>query len=135
MSAPDTISPRMTERARKVLDVSLREALAHGQNYIGTEHLLLALLRDHDSLASEALTSIASEEKIRNEVMTRLLGERRAEKVTKKEAPTTPPKALDVAKEMVREVAEVGGLDSHAIALLQALALVAVAEELGGAEI
>lgn len=36
---------RRTESARKVPDLALREALAHGHNYIGTEHYLLALIK------------------------------------------------------------------------------------------
>ena len=40
-----------TPRAKKVLELSIREALALGHNYIGTEHLLLALIRENDGVA------------------------------------------------------------------------------------
>ncbi len=40
-----------TPRAKKVLELSLREALTLGHNYIGTEHLLLGLVRENDGVA------------------------------------------------------------------------------------
>ena len=43
-------------RAKKVLELSLREALALGHNYIGAEHILLGLLREGDGLAAQILT-------------------------------------------------------------------------------
>jgi ATP-dependent Clp protease ATP-binding subunit ClpC len=48
-----------TERAKAVLGVSLRDALQLGQNYIGTEHLLLALLHVEDGLAPMVLARLA----------------------------------------------------------------------------
>jgi len=44
-----------TPRAKKALEISLREALALGDNFIGTEHLLLGLLREGQGLAAEIL--------------------------------------------------------------------------------
>lgn len=46
-----------TPRAKKILELALREALQLGHNYIGTEHLLLGLLRDPDGLVSQILTT------------------------------------------------------------------------------
>ncbi len=45
-----------TPRAKKVLELSLREALALAHNYIGTEHILLGLIREGDGLAAQILT-------------------------------------------------------------------------------
>ena len=50
-----TGSPPFTPRAKKVLELSLREALQLGHNYIGTEHMLLAMLGDTDSPAERIL--------------------------------------------------------------------------------
>ncbi len=47
-----------TPRAKKALELALREALQLGHNYIGTEHLLLGLLRDGDGIALQALASL-----------------------------------------------------------------------------
>ena len=47
-----------TPRAKKVLELSLREALQLGHNYIGTEHILLGLVRDRDALAARALSEL-----------------------------------------------------------------------------
>jgi ATP-dependent Clp protease ATP-binding subunit ClpC len=44
-----------TQRARKVLELSLREALEQRQRFIGTEHILLALLRDSDDVGAQVL--------------------------------------------------------------------------------
>ncbi len=47
-----------TPRSKKVMELTLREALRFEHNYIGTEHLLLALLREGDGVAPQALTAI-----------------------------------------------------------------------------
>ncbi len=47
-----------TPRAKKVLEVAAQEARAMGHRYIGTEHLLLALVKDDDSVAANVLTSM-----------------------------------------------------------------------------
>ena len=53
-SAP-TGSPPFTPRAKKVLELSLREALQLGHNYIGTEHMLLGLVREGEGVAAQVL--------------------------------------------------------------------------------
>lgn len=73
----DVMTERFTERARKVLEMSLREALALGHNYVGTEHILLALLRDEESLAYKVLDVIGGDggvKTIRDEVIHQLMG-------------------------------------------------------------
>jgi hypothetical protein len=47
-----------TPRAKKVLELSLREALQLGHNYIGTEHILLGLIREGSGVAAQALTKL-----------------------------------------------------------------------------
>jgi ATP-dependent Clp protease ATP-binding subunit ClpC len=47
-----------TPRAKKVLELGLREALSHGHNYIGTEHLLLAVARENDGVAAQVLLGL-----------------------------------------------------------------------------
>ncbi len=47
-----------TPRAKKVLELSLREALQMGHNYIGTEHILLGLLREGEGVAAKVLNSM-----------------------------------------------------------------------------
>ena len=47
-----------TPRAKKVLELSLREALQLGHNYIGTEHILLGLIREGEGVAAQVLTGL-----------------------------------------------------------------------------
>jgi len=59
-----------TPRAKKVLELALEEANNLGHNYIGTEHLLLGLLREHDSVAAQALTALGLKlDALRDEVL------------------------------------------------------------------
>src|SRR5918999_897255 len=65
---------RFTERARKVLELALREALQLGHNYIGTEHILLGLVRESEGVAARVLSNLdVDPDKIRREVV-RMLG-------------------------------------------------------------
>ncbi len=52
---------RFTDRGKRVLALAQDEAIRHNHNYIGTEHLLAALLRDGDTVAARALTSLGIE--------------------------------------------------------------------------
>jgi 5S rRNA maturation endonuclease (ribonuclease M5) len=64
-----------TPGARKVLELSLREAVSLGHNYIGTEHILLGLARENEGVAARILLDFdADGEKIRNEVLRTLSG-------------------------------------------------------------
>lgn len=47
---------RLSARAQKVFELALREALQLGCNYIGTEHILLALIREGEGVAAKVLT-------------------------------------------------------------------------------
>ena len=66
-----------TPRAKKVLEQSLREALALGHHYIGTEHLLLGLLGDGEGVGARALAALGADDaRIREQVLALLRGER-----------------------------------------------------------
>jgi ATP-dependent Clp protease ATP-binding subunit ClpC len=59
-----------TPRAKKVLQLSLKEALAMNHNYIGTEHILLGLARENDGVAARILLNLgADSERVRNAVI------------------------------------------------------------------
>ena len=59
-----------TSRAKKVLELGLREALQHGDNYIGTEHHLLALIREADGVAAQVLVASGADlNRARQQVM------------------------------------------------------------------
>src|SRR6187431_325963 len=62
-------------RAKKVFELALREVLSLGHNYIGTEHILLGLVRENEGVAARILLDFdADSEKIRNEVIRMLSG-------------------------------------------------------------
>jgi ATP-dependent Clp protease ATP-binding subunit ClpA len=61
-----------TPRAKKVLELSLREALQLKHNYIGTEHILLGLLREGEGIAAQILASRHPLDRIRGEVLAQL---------------------------------------------------------------
>ena len=62
-----------TPRAKKVLELSLREALQLGHNYIGTEHILLGLVREREGMAARILAARgASDQRVRNVVLDEL---------------------------------------------------------------
>ena len=50
-----------TPRAKKVLELSLREALQLGHNYIGTEHILLGLIKEGEGVAAEVLQNLGAD--------------------------------------------------------------------------
>jgi len=64
-----------TPRAKKVLELSLREALQLGHNYIGTEHILLGLIREGEGVAAKVLVKLGTElERLRSQVLKSLSG-------------------------------------------------------------
>jgi len=58
---PPSGSPPFTPRAKKVLELSLREAIQLNQSYIGTEHLLLGLVREGKGVAANILVSLGAD--------------------------------------------------------------------------
>jgi Clp amino terminal domain, pathogenicity island component len=64
-----------TPRAKKVLELSLREALQLGHNYIGTEHILLGLIREGEGVAARALVGLGADlDRVRQQVVQVLSG-------------------------------------------------------------
>ncbi len=64
-----------TPRAKKVLELSLREALQLGHNYIGTEHILLGLIREGEGVAAQVLVKLGADlTKVRQQVIQLLSG-------------------------------------------------------------
>jgi hypothetical protein len=73
-SAPTGHIP-FTPRAKKVLELSLREALQLGHNYIGTEHILLGLIREGEGVAARVLVGLGADlDRVRGQVVHVLAG-------------------------------------------------------------
>ena len=73
-SAPSGHIP-FTPRAKKVLELSLREALQLGHNYIGTEHILLGLIREGEGVAAQVLVKLGADlSRVRQQVIQLLSG-------------------------------------------------------------
>jgi len=76
-----------TPRAKKVLELSLREALQFGHNYIGTEHILLGLIREGNGVAAQVLVKLGADlNRVRQQVIQLLAGDQTSEPA----APGTP---------------------------------------------
>jgi ATP-dependent Clp protease ATP-binding subunit ClpC len=72
-----------TPRAKKVLELSLREALQLGHNYIGTEHILLGLIHEGDGVAAQVLVGLGVElDRTRQLVIQILTGRHQEESVS-----------------------------------------------------
>ncbi len=83
-----------TPRAKKVLEWALREALSLGHNYIGTEHILLGLVRESEGVAARILNDLEVDaDRVRQEVMRVLAGP------TRRQSRGTTPGATAESKE------------------------------------
>ena len=104
-----------TPRAKKVLELALREALSLGHNYIGTEHILLGLVRENEGVAARILLDFdADAEKIRNEIIRMLSGPGRRQAGTGSAPPgekTKSSKLLDQFGRNLTKLAVEGKLD------------------------
>ena len=102
-SGPDT------PLAMQVMPRAVGEAVAHGHDYIGTEHILLALFRAGDDTAAQALASLGAGEREVRDAITELLGEpgpiRHAPRRARKPVPRD-----DEIRRLRREVARLGDL-------------------------
>jgi ATP-dependent Clp protease ATP-binding subunit ClpA len=66
---PPSSSAPFTPRAKRVLELSLRESLSHGSTAVGTEHILLALARENESIAARILLDLGADQAtIRNAI-------------------------------------------------------------------
>jgi len=101
-----------TPRAKKVLELALREALSLGHNYIGTEHILLGLVRENEGVAARILLDFdADAEKIRNEIIRMLSGPGRRQGGTAATEKGKSSKLLDqFGRNLTKQAAE-GKLD------------------------
>jgi len=82
---PGTVEPRtghipFTPRAKSVLELSLRESQLLGHRYVGTEHILLGLIRQGDGVAAQVLTALGADLDGVREQVVRLLAEYQARK-------------------------------------------------------
>jgi ATP-dependent Clp protease ATP-binding subunit ClpC len=118
-SGPDMVTMGklpQTPRAKKVIEYAIEEARNLNHNYVGTEHLLLGLLREHDGVAAQVLMNLALKlEEVREEVLN-LLGAgveseepQQQEKQGQKGKSKTP--ALDSFGRDLTELAREGQLD------------------------
>ncbi|HUS57204.1 MAG TPA: ATP-dependent Clp protease ATP-binding subunit, partial [Planctomycetota bacterium] len=105
--------PPFTPRAKKVLELSMDEARNIGHNYVGTEHLLLGLLKENDGLAAQVLLNMGLKlEAVREEVL-EFLGTEfpgTAQKAAAKKAKSDTP-ALDSFGRDLTELARENKLD------------------------
>ena len=95
-----------TEEAKSTLELALRDALAMGHNYIGTEHVLLGLAAQQEGVAAEILEQAVGQERIRDEVMRMLSG--------LPESAPPPPRRPVRRTRWDYVVEELGALDSNA---------------------
>jgi ATP-dependent Clp protease ATP-binding subunit ClpC len=73
-----------TPRAKKVLELSLREALQLGHNYIGTEHILLGLIREGEGVAAQVLVRLGADlNRVRGEVIRLAQGAKGSDRPTR----------------------------------------------------
>ena len=111
---------RFTERARQVVVLAQEEARTLKHNYIGTEHILLGLLREEEGLAARVLESLdITVERVRAQVV-RIVGS--GEEVTSGQIPFTP-RAKKVLELALREALSLGhnyiGTEHILLALLE----------------
>jgi ATP-dependent Clp protease ATP-binding subunit ClpC len=118
----EDVTPGMipfTPRAKKVLELSLREAMSLGHNYIGTEHILLGLVRENEGVAARILLDFDGDaQTIRADVVRRLGGP----------APGEPEPDLMVSQDMI---AAEPVRDRTSLHLFLAIVLAAVGFPLG----
>jgi ATP-dependent Clp protease ATP-binding subunit ClpA len=88
-----------TPRAKKVLELSLRESKQLGHNYIGTEHILLGLIREGDGVAAQVLVKLGADRKRVRQQVIQLLHGRAAEE---------PGPGAEVRPEMAEQRAGIG---------------------------
>jgi ATP-dependent Clp protease ATP-binding subunit ClpA len=81
-----------TPRAKKVLELSLREAIQLGHNYIGTEHILLGLIHEGEGVAAQVLTRLGADlNRTRQQVIQLLHGPQGMETVSEYSRPLRRP--------------------------------------------
>ena len=97
---------QFTPRAKKVLELSLREAKALGHNYIGTEHILLGLIREGSGVAAQVLVKLGADLNRARQQVVQLLHGYHGEDVTG-EGPPLPDDALTRVDSLDRRLAAI----------------------------
>ncbi len=125
-SGPDMVTMGklpQTPRAKKVIEYAIEEARNLNHNYVGTEHLLLGLLREHDGVAAQVLMNLGLKlEEVREEVLNLLGAGVESEEATEQLEPAGEPgatprrgksktPALDSFGRDLTELAKSGELD------------------------
>jgi len=102
-----------TPRAKKVLELSLREALQLGHNYIGTEHILLGLIREGEGVAAQVLVKLGADlNRVRQQVIQLLNGYQSKEPAgTASESAPSTSLVLDQFGRNLTQAAREGKLD------------------------
>jgi len=99
-----------TPRAKKVLELAVAEAKNLGHNYVGTEHILLGLIREEEGVAAQVLTSLGADlEKVRQQAINLLGGGPKV--VSSTSAPSTNTPTLDRFGRDLTQSARNGELD------------------------
>jgi len=95
-----------TPRAKKVLELSLREALQLGHNYIGTEHILLGLIREGEGVAAQVLQKLGADlNRVRQTVIQLLSGYAAGAEVRKVERGAEMEVGAEMEEELATETA------------------------------
>jgi ATP-dependent Clp protease ATP-binding subunit ClpC len=106
----DNIFNNFTDRARRILRIAKEEAERLGHDYMGTEHLLLALIKENTGVAANCLENLLEDKGLKHEDLHKeveKLAERAADYSADKDLPFTP-RALNVLKLSVDEAAALG---------------------------
>jgi hypothetical protein len=101
----------LTPRAKKVLELSLREALQLGHHYIGTEHILLGLIREGDGGAARVLAGLGADlNRVRQQVLQLLHGSQGGQPASGRGARQRPPgwRQRGLLPEMLDRVESIG---------------------------
>src|ERR1700685_1302201 len=119
-----------TPRAKKVLELSLREALQFGHNYIGTEHILLGLIREGDGVAAQVLVRLGGDLSAVRQQVIRLL----RENPTTDELPrVAQARAAQAAQAQAAQAAQAQTAQAQAARLAESAGEAGIASRAGGA--
>ena len=108
-----------TPRAKKVLELSLREALQLGHNYIGTEHILLGLIREGEGVAAQVLVRLGADlNRVRQQVIQLVHG------LVGEEAAAVPGPVIRPPRRWIEEIRDtLSGMDDRLAAIERRLGM------------
>ncbi len=110
VATASTPKPPFTPRAKKVLELSFREALQFGHNYIGTEHLLLGIVREGEGVAARVLLGLGADlARVREQVIRLVSGSSQQERPTQRRRDGfSGPEACRIGTRVTFEVVRAG---------------------------